>query len=165
MGLEQFALPGLFTWYDNIYFRIMIPLFCHYANSIIVMTNFGKNELIKYLKVRSNKIEVINESYHKRFEVKKTPEKLSELKQKYNLLDRFILFVGRIAPLKNISNIIRAFNIVRKKFSVKLVLVGWNRLRYTKVLGLIDRLKLQSDIKILGFVPDDDLPYLYNLAQ
>ena len=92
-----------------------MPIFCLRANSIIVMTNIGKNDLQKYLKVRSDKIEIINESCHERFGVKKSPEKLSEIKQKYNLPDKFILFVGGIAPLKNLSNIIRAFNIVRKK--------------------------------------------------
>jgi glycosyltransferase involved in cell wall biosynthesis len=164
-GLEQFACPGAFKLYDNIYVHLMMPLFCHFANSIIVMTNFGKNDLIKYLKVRSEKIEVIHESYHKRFEVKKNPEKLLEIKQKYDLPDKFIFFVGGLAPLKNFTNIIKAFNIVRKKTSTKLVLAGFKRFKYAKDLELIDRLKLQDDIRYLGFVSDDDIPYLYNLAE
>ena len=28
-GLEQFALPNIFRRYDHIYFRIMIPIYCH----------------------------------------------------------------------------------------------------------------------------------------
>lgn len=164
-GLEQFACPSAFKLYDNIYAHIMMPLFCRSAHSIIVMTNIGKKDLIKYLKAKSEKIEVIHESYHKRFEVKKNPEKLLEIKQKYNLPEKFILFVGGLAPLKNFKNIIRAFNIVRKKTSVKLIIAGFKRFKYAKDLELIDRLQLQNDIIILGFVPDDDLPYLYNLAQ
>ena len=164
-GLEQFALPNVFKWYDQLYFRIMMPLFCRWADAVIVPTNIGKNDLMKYLHVRSNKIEVINDSYHQRFEVKKNTENLLAIKQKYNLPDKFILFVGGLAPLKNFSNIIKAFNIVRMKTPLKLVVAGFKRWKYSKDLELINRLKLQSDILTLGFVPDDDLPYIYNLAQ
>ncbi len=164
-GLEQFALPNVFKLYDHIYFRIMTPLYCRRANAIIVMTNTGKNDMIKYLKVSSNKIKVIYESYHKRFEVIKNIENLLAIKQKYNLPEKYILFVGGLTPLKNFSNIIKAFNTIKKKIPVKLVVAGFKRWKYAKDLELIKKLKLQNNIITLGFVPDDDLPYLYNLAQ
>jgi glycosyltransferase involved in cell wall biosynthesis len=164
-GLEQFALPKLFKWYDNIYFHIMMPLFCRYTDSVIVMTEFGRGELIKYLKAKPDKIEVISESYHKRFAASKNETKLSEIKKKYNLPDRFVLFVGGLVPLKNFSNILRAYNIVKNKTPVKLVVAGFKRFKYQKDLDLINRLKLKKDLVMLGFVPDDDLPYLYCLAS
>ena len=164
-GLEQFALPTVFKWYDDIYFHLMMPFYCRRAHAIIVMTEFGKKELIKYLKPQSEKIEVIYESHHKRFEVKKNKEELLAIKRKYNLPDNFILFVGGLTPLKNFSNILRAFNIVRKKVSVKLVFVGFKRWKYAKDFELIKKLRLQNEIITLGFVPNNDLPYIYNLAQ
>lgn len=164
-GLEQFALPYVFKWYDHIYFRIMTPLYCRRADAIIVMTNTGKNNLIKYLHTKSNKIEVIYESHHKRFESIKSAEKTLAIKQKYKLPEKYIFFIGGITPLKNFSNIIKAFKMIKNKIPAKLVVCGFKRWKYVKDINLIDKFKLQNDVITLGFVPDDDLPYLYNSAQ
>ncbi len=164
-GLEQFALPFVFRWYDHIYFRIMTPLYCRRANAIIVMTNTGKKDLMKYLNVSSNKIKVIYESYNKQFEVMKDEKNLFAVKQKYNLPENYIFFIGGITPLKNFSNIIRAFKIIKDKIPIKLVVVGFKRWKYSSDLELIKKLKLQNDVINLGFVPDEDLPYLYGAAQ
>lgn len=164
-GLEQFACPKVFKLFDNIYVHIMMPQFCRRANAVIVMSNTGKKDLIKYLHVKEDKIEPIYESYHKRFTVIDYEDELIRIKNKYNLPDKFLLFVGGLTPLKNFPNIIKAFNIVRKKIPVKLVFAGFKRWKYSKDLELIKRLRLQKEIITLGFVPDDDLPYLYNLAQ
>ncbi len=164
-GLEQFALPNIFRWYDHIYFRIMTPLYCRRADSIIVMTNTGKNDFIKYLNVKEDKIKVIYESYHKRFEAKKNKKYIMAVKQKYNLPEKYIFFIGGITPLKNFSNIVKSFNIIRNKIPVKLVVAGFKRWKYESDIDLIRRLRLKNDVITLGFVPDNDLPYLYHLAQ
>jgi glycosyltransferase involved in cell wall biosynthesis len=143
----------------------MMPFYCRRAHAIIVMTEFGKKELIKYLRPRSEKIEVIYESHHERFKVKKNKKELLAIKQKYNLPDNFIFFVGGLTPLKNFSNILRAFNIIRKKIPVKLVFAGFKRWKYSKDFELIKKLRLQNDIITLGFVPFDDLPYIYCMAK
>ena len=165
VGLEQFALPNIFRWYDRMYFRIMIPLFCRRANAIIVMTNTGKNDLMKYLNVSRNKIEVIYGAYHKRFEITKNIENLLVIKQKYNLPEKYIFFIGGITPLKNFSNILKAFKIIKKKIPAKLVIAGFKRWKYAKDIDSINKLNLQNDVIPLGFVQDNDLPYLYNSAQ
>jgi len=165
VGLEQFALPNIFKWYDHIYFRIMTPLFCRRANTIIVMTNTGKNDLMKYLNVSRNKIKVIYGAYHKRFEITKNTENLLAIKQKYNLPEKYIFFIGGITPLKNFSNIIKAFKIIKNKIPVKLVVAGFKRWGYAKDINLINQLNLQNDVITLGLVQDGDLPYIYNSAQ
>lgn len=164
-GLEQFALPTIFKWYDDIYFHLMMPLFCRRADAIIVMTEIGKNDLIKYLKAKKSKIEVISESYHKRYKIIEDSEALMEIKRKYNLPEKFVFFVGGLTPLKNFSNIIKAFNLLIKKVDIKLIVAGFKRWKFEKDLELINKLKLNNEIITLGFVPDDDLPYIYNLAR
>lgn len=164
-GLEQFALPNVFRWYDHLNSRIMEPLYCRRANAIIVMTDTGKKDLIKYLNVSNNKIKVIYASHHKRFELTKDKKELLAIKQKYNLPENYIFFIGGITPLKNFSNIIRAFKIIKNKIPIKLVIVGFKRWKYASDFELISKLKLKDDVINLGFVPDDDLPYLYSAAQ
>ena len=164
-GLEQFVLSNVFGWRNRLYSYIMEPLYCRRADAIIVMTETGKNDLIKYLNVSDNKIKVIYASHHKRFEVAKNKKGFQTVKQKYNLPDSYIFFIGGITPLKNFSNIIKAFKIIKDKIPIKLVMVGFKRWKYARDLELVKKLKLQDDIINLGFVSDDDLPYLYNLAR
>ncbi len=164
-GLEQFVLPHVFRWYDQLSSRIMSPLYCRRANAIIVMTETARTSLKKYLKVSDYKIIVIYASHHERFEVIKDKKDLLAIKQKYNLPENYLFFIGGITPLKNFSNIIKAFKIIKDKIPVKLVMVGFKRWKYTRDFELIKKLKLQDDIINLGFVPDDDLPYLYSAAQ
>ena len=164
-GLEQFALPNVFSWRDRLYSRIMEPLYFRRANAIIVMTEKARTDLKKYFNVSNNKIKVIYASHHKRFEAVKNKKDLQIVKQKYNLPESYIFFIGGITPLKNFSNIIKAFKIIKNKIAIKLVMVGFKRWKYAKDLELIKKLKLQDDVINLGFVPDDDLPYLYSLAR
>ena len=164
-GLEQFVLPNVFRWYDRLSSRIMSPLYCRRANAIIVMTETARTNLKKYLNVSDDKIKVIYASHHERFEVIKNKKDLLAIKQKYNLPENYIFFIGGITPLKNFSNIIKAFKIIKDKIPVKLVMAGFKRWKYTSDLELIKKLELQDDVINLGFVPDDDLPYLYSSAR
>jgi len=164
-GLEQFALPNVFKWYDQLYFRIMTPLYCRRANAIIVPTDKGKEELIKYITVDNRKIEVIYDSCHKRFKTKKDKERILQIKKKYNLPSDYIFFIGGITPLKNFSNIIKSFKMIKNKVSVKLVIAGFNRWKFANDINLIKKLKLQNDVINLGFIHNDDLPYIYYSAK
>lgn len=87
---------------------------------------------------------------------------MNEIKEKYDLNREFILFTGGITPRKNLIRQIRAFNNISDKIHHDLVLtggIGWNN---KKELELIEKNK---KIKRLGFIPDEDMPYLYNLAD
>lgn len=74
--------------------------------------------------------------------------------------DRYILSVGTLEPRKNIKNLITAY--LKSKISEKLVLAGnWG----WEDSGLGDLIKTNSEkIILIGYVPDKDLPYLYNQA-
>lgn len=165
VGLEQFVLGKVYGWRNRLYNRIMMPIYCHFSNAIIIMTNIGKRRLIKYINLKNNKVEVIYAAYHKMFKVIKNTESTLKIQQKYNLTGKYILFVGGLTPLKNFPNILKALKIIKEEFPLKLVVVGFNRWKYAKDIELIEKLKLKNDIMMLGFIPDNDLPYLYNSAE
>ncbi|HBP51676.1 TPA: hypothetical protein DD455_05090, partial [Candidatus Shapirobacteria bacterium] len=92
-------------------------------------------------------------------------KKLNLIKKKYNLPEKFVLYVGDINWNKNIPNLVKAC----LKLKYPLVIVGSSAVKkapnhpWTQ-----DLLWLQSQksplIKLLGFVPDEDISYVYNLA-
>ncbi len=138
------------------------------ADRIITVSNFSKNEIVNHVGYPEAKIAVI---YHgvdyERFKPAPRDEKLMS---KYELpVDKkLILYVGSEHPRKNVPTLIKAFSKLKKvNEGVKLVKVGnpaWKNER-EKLLRLIYELGLESEVLFLNYVPEEDLPKLYNAAD
>lgn len=94
--------------------------------------------------------------------------RLVEVKSKYNLPDKFILYLGTVEPRKNVDGIIRAYNELRHKNqelgNVKLVVAGGKGWKSDNIYQERERSEFRHDIKFLGYVDSEDKVYLYNLA-
>lgn len=67
-----------------------------------------------------------------------------------------LLFLGNVTPDKNIGDILRALNLVKRKgFRIKLEIIG--EIRDDYFYNLINDLELQNDIILHGFVAHHDL--------
>jgi glycosyltransferase involved in cell wall biosynthesis len=75
------------------------------------------------------------------------------------------LFVGGLSPLKNFGNLLRAYEKVYKMFPHKLVFTGFKRWKFSKDLQLVDQLGLHDHVLFTDFIPDEDIPAMYNLAD
>jgi glycosyltransferase involved in cell wall biosynthesis len=67
--------------------------------------------------------------------------------------------------MKNVSGILRAFAAIRGRIPHKLVLVGKLHPWAPNELALIDELGIGDSVVHLGYVPDEDVPLFYNLAD
>lgn len=81
----------------------------------------------------------------------------------------YILHVGGLEKRKNLPFLIRALKEIREKINIKLLLVGRpnpkiNNNSYQEIMDTIKKHSLQESILFTGYVPDDDLPYLYQHA-
>ena len=84
---------------------------------------------------------------------------------KYNLPENFILFVGSIEPRKNLKGLLKAYQDldgnIRK--DIKLVLVGFKGWENREIMELIR--EMEGDVFYIGYVPEEDLAKIYNLAH
>lgn len=85
--------------------------------------------------------------------------------EEYLLPEKFILFVGMLFPQKNFINLLRAFNKIARDIPHDIVVAGRPRWKYQEELQLIESMGLSDRIRFLYFVPNDDLPMIYNLAD
>lgn len=96
-------------------------------------------------------------------------KRLNEVKQKYNLPDNFILYLGTIEPRKNIEGIIKAYNQLRIDNSeledVKLIIVGGKGWKSKNIYKEWDLSEYKDDIKFLDYISSENKVYLYNLAS
>ncbi len=147
----------------SVYYKLTLPRSLKCADEIIVISQSTKNDLIEHLNIPKEKIRVIylaaNENY------KQLPkEDVFRIKAKYNLDFQFILHVGDLDSRKNVLGLINAFRSVKRKMiSHKLVLTG--RKVPKNVIKEIEKLNLNKDVIFTGYVPDEDLPALYNAAD
>jgi len=129
------------------------------ADRFIVNTFTIKNEIMSLLDIPSEKIDVI-------------PLAPASINKKMffpyidnSLIDKdYILFVGTIEPRKNLLTLINAFSLIRKKYDIKLVIVGGKGWLYKEILELPYKLKIQDHIIFKGYVDEKKLLNLYRHA-
>lgn len=148
-------------WFSRAYtffYSIATPILAKKSLKILTVSNFSKNEIIKYLKIEEGKIEVVYNAVANDIEKSCFNIKLSPVVNK--ILDyKYILSVSSIDPRKNLQRLIYSFlelNLV----DYKLVLVGKSSSHFN--------IKLLSDsesIIFTGFVSDSDLSILYKKCE
>jgi glycosyltransferase involved in cell wall biosynthesis len=92
--------------------------------------------------------------------------KLSAIMQKYNLSKRYILFVGTLEPRKNLPFLISVLHKIKKQLqNIPLIIVGRQGWGAEDVIDKINEFQMCDQVRILGTVNDDDLPYIYKSAS
>ncbi len=123
------------------------------ADHIIAISEQTKGDLINTFKIAENRISVIYQSCNEVFYDKRTPEELSNVKQKWNLPDNYIFYVGALNKNKNVKVILEALNQLKGKFDLPLVVVGkgdaykQTLIEYAAKHNLLSQLLFASDIE------------------
>lgn len=137
------------------------------ASRIIVSALFTKECLVEKYGVSPDKIEVIYTGYGREYRVLDDAEGLATVRAKYGLDRPFMFYPAATWPHKNHKNLLAALRILkeRHRFDGVLVLTGIAMGAHGEILEEIERLGLAENVKVLGFLPYGELPYLYNLAR
>jgi hypothetical protein len=133
------------------------------ADCLIAISETTKNDIVKYLDINPNKIEVTLLGVKDIF--KKT-ERFGddETLRKYNLTNlKYLMVVGGFDFRKNIPFLLRVFNTLRRRLPIKLVLVGYikNDLKQLLVEN-VEQVSFRDDVIFTGYIPDKELVSLLN---
>ena len=169
--LSWLRCPNFFSLRRNLWHYIInIKKLIRESDKIIAVSENTKNDIMDLTGVSGSKVEVIYSGIDEELRViGKNDQSLKEVKKKYNLADKFILFLGTQEPRKNIVGLIKAYNEFRKNSTggkeVGLAIAGGKGWKERGVLGEWKKSKYQEDIKFLNYIPRQDKVYLYNLAS
>lgn len=136
-------------------------------SDIIIVDSYSTgNDLQEYFGVDENKIVCVHLAASSRYRFRPRQD-VDVIQKKYGLPESFILFVGTIEKRKNVLNLVKAFSLAKKSnsFAEKLVLVGGMGLGHEEVLSTVEELGLRNEVIFPGYVQDEDIPGLYNLAS
>jgi len=147
---------------DTLYMKKMIRSSCKRADKIIAVSENTKRDIVNILKIDKAKIQVVYEAADPKYKSIKSENRLEEVRNQYRLPEDFILFTGGISPRKNLLRLVKAFNGISNKIPHHLVITGGKGWKNKEIIRAMDKNK---KILRLGFVEDEDMPALYNLAD
>lgn len=158
------------------------------VDAVITISQTSKKDIIKFLGIPAKRVHVIYLAPKKIFKVVTDEVTQSDIRKKYKLPQKFVLYVGDINYNKNIPSLIEAC----RKLALPLVIAGkkaldiegkgmelmdihgpkdWLRFIFdiphpelAHYQGLLDEFRGNKQIIRLGFVPDKDLTAVFNLA-
>jgi glycosyltransferase involved in cell wall biosynthesis len=165
--LISLLFPNMTTKRNHYHYKLLLPTVVKKARRIITVSQNSKEDLIRVLGVNGDKVDVIANGIHESFKKITNDRQLTRVKEKYNLPQKIILYVGNLEPKKNIEGIIEAFSRLIKAGQIEhtLVIAGKKGWLYDGIFKIVAEQELHQNIRFLGYVPRGDLPALYNLAE
>ena len=149
---------------QKLYAKAVINQAVSRSDKILTVSKFSVDEIKKYTNTKQNIEIVYNAIDFDKFKVIDDKSKLDLIEDKYKLPSEFLLFVGNVKPHKNIKKLLFAL----KDIDTNLVIVGKKDGFITgddNISSLIKECNLDNRVFFTGYVDDEDIPVIYNLAK
>lgn len=159
LSYERFG-TDFFTSYDSNQLKKWTPLSVKKAKHVITISQFSRQEIIEIYKINPEKVSVVYPGIDKNCFHSKIPlTKQKQVRAKYNITGKYLLFVGTLQPRKNLNRLIEAFSKI-KDSKIKLVIGGKKGWLYDQFYDQVKNLKIEDRVIFTGFIPQEDVPGL-----
>jgi len=152
--------------------RVIYFFIIRNSKAIISVSKSSKQDIDRYFSLPPGKSYAVYNGFdNSAFKVLKESEVVRRLKDLVNPDDLIVLFVGGIDRRKNIVNLVKAVEVLRERWKkeVKLVIAGeYKKLKgipYLRRREIFFEKNVKDFVKILGYVDEDTLVALYNIAS
>jgi glycosyltransferase involved in cell wall biosynthesis len=151
-----------------------VPRAARDAEALIALSQSAKDDTVELLGVPPEKIAVIPGAAGPQFNPPADREAAQrEATRRFGLPapedGGYILFVGTIEPRKNLPALLEAYSLLRARGNVRplpaLAIAGAEGWLYERTYLRIDELGLRNLVRLLGALPDADLPPAYRGAR
>lgn len=135
------------------------------ASCIIAESDYVKRDIVEFYGIDSNKIKIIVSPVMINQKLKIAEKR--QIENKYSITGDYLLYPAHLIHMKNHITLIRAIHHIRNtcKVTIPVILVGSKSSDYDKIMETIEDLGLSAQIRYLGFVPEEDLFYLYKFSR
>ncbi len=158
--LNHLELPQMYSRFHKYYYKYIVKPSALKCNKVITVSNFSKLQIMNWLNCDDNKIEVTYNGVDKKYCKIDDAIQLEKVKKAYNLTEKFILYIGNLKPHKNLETLLKSMKII--KSNVVLVVNGKEN---DRIKEFIEERNLQNKVRFIGYVEEEDLPILLNLAK
>ncbi len=135
------------------------------SKKIITISDYVKNDLVRYWQVPDDKIIITKEAAEEgiiQLAKKMDQSQIKKVLNKFNVQPPFIYYIGNAHPHKNVEGLIKAFLILRKRYQyLQLVLSGHDHYFWQRVK---DEFR-EKNIIYTGYVSDEEAVAFRKSAQ
>ena len=163
--LSTLVMPGQHKFLHTLSHKMFLRNSLRRADRLIAISEFTKREIVRLFPQYEGKISVALGAVSPGFVPIDDNVLLENVRSKHHLPERFILFVGTLEPRKNISGLLRAYSSIRAQIPHRLVVVGGRGWKYSDVFDLIQKLDLSDSVLFTDYIPLEELPAVYSLAE
>lgn len=177
LGLSEAGIKSVVTIHDLIFMRhpeyyspIDVAIYkwkfrnaIRQANRIIAISECTRRDIMELGEIDDSRIDVVYQSCDTRFRQQVSPEQKQDVRARYSLPKRYVLFVGTIEERKNALLAAQALPYLSDE--IHLVLVG-RQTTYAKTITSFARQNgLANRMHMLSGVPTSDLYAIYQQAE
>lgn len=158
------------TWYQrlgNLYRRWNVPAVAGKSARIITVSDYERERIINHFALPTNHVQTVYNGVGEKFRRVTDTSKLQQIREKYNLPNRYIFYLGNTDPKKNMIGVMRALSHLRKNnaLEIPLLMLDIDRSYLHRIATQIGDTEILSHITFCGYVPNDELPMIYSMAD
>ena len=176
-GISRRGIPSVVTIHDLIFMRhpeyynkVDVKIYTkkfyqtlREADRIVAISECTRRDICELGQIDRSRVDLIYQSCAPRFTEEPDAKKMWQVREHYELPDRYVLCVGSIEQRKNALLAVQALHYLTD--DVSLVIVGRETPYADEVREYILAHRLSHRVLMLHGVPDDDLPSLYRMAD
>lgn len=144
--------------------RVLVGLAARRSHRVIADSSSTRDDLVRLLSVPPDRIDVVPLGVRRSDRVGPTPEHV--LRSQYELGDRpIVLSVSAKRPHKNLARLLDALSTIPRDERPMLVVPGYPTWHERALRNRAAELALESDVRFVPWVPDEDLEGLYQASR
>ena len=156
--------PEWFKRSRAVYYQKKIRGTVDNADRLIADSCSTADDLMLFLDQEQENIDVVPLGVDESFK-ETSEEEQARVRKKYNLPERFFLYVGTIEPRKNIEGIVSGFSNIANRVPQDLVIAGRDGWKVKPIYKAVKDSGFQDRIHFPGFIEQEDLPGVHSAAD
>lgn len=152
----------------SLYIRLATSWSARRSNVVLTGSENSRLEIARFCGIPDKRIIVTPYGVEAKFRPINSRQRVTVFRPTYSWPEKFILFVGTLESGKNLVTLIQAFHQIKNRNSQiehKLVLAGQKGWGSDRIFSTISDLGVETDVLVTGFIPEAQLPLLYNAAD
>jgi len=166
--LIPLRFPAAVSSRFRLLFRALIGRTIRASRRVITVSEFTRREILERWPSAADKVAVVPNGVDPAFSAAGDAAEDRRVRERHGLAGRYLLFVGVFEPRKNVPLLVDAFEILRhtrpEASDLQLALAGGAGWRGEVIAEGVRSRGLDPAVKLLGYVPEADLPALYRGA-
>jgi glycosyltransferase involved in cell wall biosynthesis len=148
---------------SHLYLRTLTAIAAAKADRVICVSQHTFDDFVAHFPKAADRARLITEGVNPAF-APRDADAVAEFRNRHDLPERYILFVGTFEPRKNLSRLVSAFEkaVAATGAPDHLVLCGGSGWKNDDVFARINESPVRDRIRVLGYIDDADLAAAYS---